>query len=394
VTETTKVTISLKPGGVSEKVEISAQVTNVETTNAATGQSLGTETVRELPLATQNYQQLLTAFERRPERVKRGGAAWPRQREALCEWTKGGQQQLSDRRHQRDGLQRSPGNVRSVAESRCDPGVQGADFALRCQPGKKRGWKRKRDSEVWNERAPWGCVRILSQRRFERERILPEQGGQARPSVKQTFLAAASAVRLAGKSGGIFRQLSGNPAAQRAFAGHVHQLEHSSPARGPLTGQPRKCFWASQHRSHSFQYGRHWSLATARHHGTVRAEECVPYCLRPGCRGMHLRCTPGLTNGTVNTGAFALSKPGKFTDDQFTSNWDREFRGGQDKISARFFFSDSESFLPFGGGDLQESLGSTLASSISSTSLNFRSTHRWPHVSSTPRKRISFRRRW
>src|SRR5206468_12486810 len=44
----------------------------------------------------------------------------------------------------------------------------------------------------------------------------------------------------------------------------------------------------------------------------------------------------------------------------------REFRGGTDKLSARFFFSDSESFLPFGAGDLQESLGSTLASSISS----------------------------
>src|SRR6266849_2750255 len=60
VTETTKVTITLKPGSVSEKVEISARVTTVETTNATTGQSLGTETVRELPLATQNYQQLLT----------------------------------------------------------------------------------------------------------------------------------------------------------------------------------------------------------------------------------------------------------------------------------------------------------------------------------------------
>src|SRR5439155_22894415 len=60
VTETTKVTITLKPGAVSEKVEISAQITSVETTNATTGQSLGTETVRELPLATQNYQQLLT----------------------------------------------------------------------------------------------------------------------------------------------------------------------------------------------------------------------------------------------------------------------------------------------------------------------------------------------
>src|SRR5438046_4578003 len=60
VTETTKVTISLKPGAVTDKVEISAQITSVETTSAATGQSLGTETVRELPLATQNYQQLLT----------------------------------------------------------------------------------------------------------------------------------------------------------------------------------------------------------------------------------------------------------------------------------------------------------------------------------------------
>src|SRR5271170_4588992 len=60
ITETTRVTITLKPGSVSEKVEISAQVTSVETSNATTGQSLGTATIRELPLASQNYQQLLT----------------------------------------------------------------------------------------------------------------------------------------------------------------------------------------------------------------------------------------------------------------------------------------------------------------------------------------------
>lgn len=60
VTETTHVTITLKPRAVSEKMEISAQVTTVETSNAATGQFLGTATVRELPLARQNYQQLPT----------------------------------------------------------------------------------------------------------------------------------------------------------------------------------------------------------------------------------------------------------------------------------------------------------------------------------------------
>jgi hypothetical protein len=60
VTETSRVSIALKPGEVSERVEISAQVTNVETTNATTGESIGTATIRELPLATQNYQQLLS----------------------------------------------------------------------------------------------------------------------------------------------------------------------------------------------------------------------------------------------------------------------------------------------------------------------------------------------
>src|SRR3984893_4489284 len=60
VTETTRVTITLRPGAVSETVQISAHVTSVETTNATTGESIGTATIRELPLATQNYQQLLT----------------------------------------------------------------------------------------------------------------------------------------------------------------------------------------------------------------------------------------------------------------------------------------------------------------------------------------------
>src|SRR2546429_6103849 len=38
VTETTKVTITLKPGAVSEKVEISAQIATVDTTSATTGE--------------------------------------------------------------------------------------------------------------------------------------------------------------------------------------------------------------------------------------------------------------------------------------------------------------------------------------------------------------------
>jgi len=84
--------------------------------------------------------------------------------------------------------------------------------------------------------------------------------------------------------------------------------------------------------------------------------------------------TPDLNpNKTTSyaTAPLIISKPGKYTDDQFTANWDREFHGAQDKVAARFFFSDSESLLPFGAGGLQASLGGTLASSISATDLNF-----------------------
>src|SRR5215472_3695496 len=41
VTETTRLSITLKPGTVTEKIEVSAQVATVDTTNATTGQTIG-----------------------------------------------------------------------------------------------------------------------------------------------------------------------------------------------------------------------------------------------------------------------------------------------------------------------------------------------------------------
>src|SRR5690348_2191371 len=60
VTETTRMTAKLAPLQVMEKVEVQAEVQQVETTTAATGQAIESSTIRELPLATQNFEQLLT----------------------------------------------------------------------------------------------------------------------------------------------------------------------------------------------------------------------------------------------------------------------------------------------------------------------------------------------
>ena len=59
VTETTRMTAVLRPRSVATQIDVQAQVANVETTSAVTGQSLTSRTIETLPLATQNFQQLL-----------------------------------------------------------------------------------------------------------------------------------------------------------------------------------------------------------------------------------------------------------------------------------------------------------------------------------------------
>lgn len=58
--------------------------------------------------------------------------------------------------------------------------------------------------------------------------------------------------------------------------------------------------------------------------------------------------------------AFNYSQPGKFNDDQFTTSYDRQFRDGRDKISGRFFFSNFHSLLPFGAGNVPSAPGEGL----------------------------------
>ena len=79
--------------------------------------------------------------------------------------------------------------------------------------------------------------------------------------------------------------------------------------------------------------------------------------------------TPGTNpaTGQPNTGSLTLSVPGRYRDDQFTANWDRDFNNGKDRFSERFFWSDSETYEPFGADNLQVQTGYPAAA----TNLNF-----------------------
>ena len=54
---------------------------------------------------------------------------------------------------------------------------------------------------------------------------------------------------------------------------------------------------------------------------------------------------------------FQVTDPGRFRDDQFTTSWNKDFRNGKDHIGVRFFWSDSDTFQPFGGDNFSIQTG-------------------------------------
>ena len=372
VTETTRVTITLKPGSVSERVEISAQITTVETTNATTGQSIGTETVRELPLATQNYQQLLSL-------------------------SAGTQSELNS------SAQLGRGNVRIIVNGQREDnnnylieGISATDYNVAqatyvplpnpdviqefkvqtslydASQGRNGGGNVNAILKSGTREFHGDVYEFFRNDKLNANEFFLNRQGQPRPSVKQNIFGASLGGPVVKEKLGFFfvnyqgtRQRSGlSPGTFISSTIPLLPNDRSPASLGTVFNLPS----IDPILSNASGTGLLQRADTTGQFGSKGRFLIPSGQVASGCT---VGCTPGLTNGVVNTGSFALSKPGKYTDDQFTSNWDREFRAGQDKVSARFFFSNSESFLPFGGGDLQESLGSTLASSISSTSLNF-----------------------
>jgi hypothetical protein len=357
VTETTRMTAKLVPLQVLEKVEVQALIQAVETTTATTGQAIESKTIRDLPLATQNFQQLLTL-------------------------SSGAQSELNA------SAQLGRGNVRVIVNGQREDnnnylieGISATDYNVAQAtniplPNPDVIQEFKVQTSLYDAsqgRNGGGNVNAILKSgtknfhgdvyEFFRNDVLNandyflHRAGQKRPPVKQNIF------------GGSF----GGPLGKEAQAGFfflnyqgTRQRSGLSPGTLISTTIP--------------------VLPAVRDDATLDAQLEAAFnvpSIDPVVHKLLLfksnqfGSTPGgylipSIPGTVgSTGPFIVSKPGKYTEDQFTANWDREFRNGNDKLSARFFFSNAESLLPFGAGGLQASLGGTLASSISAGDLNF-----------------------
>jgi hypothetical protein len=352
VTETVRITIPLKPGSVSEKVEISAQVTSVETSNATTGQSIGTDTVRELPLATQNYQQLLTLSAGAQSDLN---AAAQLGRGAVKLFVNG--QREDNNNYLIDGISATDYNVAQATYVPLPNPDVIQEFKVQtslydASQGRNGGGNVNAILKSGTKTFHGDAYEFFRNDVLNANDFFLNQQGLARPSVKQNIFGGSLGGPVVKEKLGYF------------FVNYQGTRQRSGLSPGTFISTTIPALPADRSEA---------SISQAFFGNATTAIDPVVLKLLQ-FQGNQFGAQPGgflIPSGNATTGAFAVSETGKYTDDQFTSNWDREFRGGQDKLSVRFFFSDSESFLPFGGGDLQESLGSTLASSVSTSSLNF-----------------------
>src|SRR5216683_5900718 len=123
------------------------------------------------------------------------------------------QQQLSDRRHQRDGLQRLAVHQRSAAQPRRHRRIQSPNLTLRRQPGSQQRWQRQRHSQVRHQEFSRRRVRVLPQRHSERQRVFPEPRWPEAPA-SQTEHLRRQPRRPARATWFFLLELPGNPPAQ------------------------------------------------------------------------------------------------------------------------------------------------------------------------------------
>ncbi|MGB8116247.1 MAG: carboxypeptidase-like regulatory domain-containing protein [Candidatus Sulfotelmatobacter sp.] len=357
ITETTRVIAKLGLQAVRANVEVQAEVQEVDTTDATTGQAIDHGTINTLPLATQNFQQLLTLSSGAQGELN---AASQLGRGNVRMEVNG--QREDNNNYQIEGISATDYNVAELTTTPLPNPATIQEFRVQtslydASQGRNGGGDINAILKTGTNTFHGEAYEFFRNTVLDANEYFLNQAGEARPVIKQNIFGGdvGGPIGSNGKLGFFFvnysgtRQRSGDspgtiistlipyiPAADRGPSGQA-ALES---AFGITAVDPVAASLVS---FKSNQFG-------AAGNGYLYPLPNVP---------------AGTTAGSVVP--FTVSEPGTYTDDQFTTTWDREFRNSQDKLSATFFFQDFQSNVPFGAGGLTASLGG----SISSGDLNF-----------------------
>jgi hypothetical protein len=333
ITETTRMTAVLKVNTVKEVVEVQSQVEQVNTTDATTGQSLGAQTITDLPLATRNFQQLLT--------LSTGASA-----------------------DLNNAAQLGRGNVfihvnggREDNNNYLIDGITVADYAF---------------GELTY--TPLPSPDAIQEFKVSTSLYDASQGRNGGGNINATLKSGTS--HFHGALWEYFRNTDLD--ANDYFLGKVvvKQNIFGGDIGGPIGPGAKLGFFYFNLQGTRQRSGDspgtfinspsiYYVPLVDRMSATRMATDCgVPAVdpvafnllkfksnqFGPGAGGYLYPLPTNVPASTpcLTTVPFVVTDPGKFTDNQFTANWDRDFRGGKDHVSERFFWSNTDTYEPFG----------------------------------------------
>jgi hypothetical protein len=350
VTETTRLNIALKPGTVSEKVEISAQVTSVETTNATTGQSIGASTVRNLPLATQNFQQLLTLSAGAQSDLNNSTQLGRGDVRIIVNG-----QREDNNNYLIEGISATDYNVAELTNTPLPNADVIQEFRVQTSlydatQGRNGGGNINAILKTGTRQFHGDAYEFFRNNVLNANDYFLNASGQSRPVLKQNIFGGSLGGPVGSEKLGFF------------FVNYQGTRQRSGLSPGTFISTILPAIPADRSVASLTQAFFPQGLPAG-----VTLDPVAVALLQfksnqfGGLTNGYL--IPSVTNSGNGSGIFSYSTPGKYTDDQFTTNWDKEFNGGNDKISERFFYSNFSTFEPFGAGGLQASLGGSIAAS-------------------------------
>jgi hypothetical protein len=357
ITETTRMIASLKPATIKETVEVQYQMPVVETTAATTGESLGNTTITTLPLATRNFQQLLTLSAGASSDLN---SASQLGRGQVYIHVNGGREDnnnyliegISAADYAFGELTYTPlPNPDSIQEFKVSTSLydasQGRNGGGNVNATLKGGtlkfhgglWEYFRNTDLDAHDYFLGKVQV-------KQNIFGgDFGGPVGQKGKLGFFYVnyQGTRQRSGDSPGTYINTSIPVIPQDRSVVNLEST-FSSPAlvQGGVTVCP------AVNLTYIDTVAYNLLNVAGTQFGPSAGGFLIPTV--PGTPGVtqNYNSTTGACSSSINYGPLVLTDPGRFTDDQFTANWDRDFRQGKDHLAWRSFWSDSDTFEPFG----------------------------------------------
>src|SRR6516165_482766 len=337
ITEITRVTAELKVTTIKEEVTVSAQVAVIDTSSPVTGQALDDTTISTLPLATRNFQMLLTLSAGASSDLNNASQLG---RGQVFIHVNGGREDNNN--YLIDGITvadyafgeltytplpkpdaidefKVSTSLYDASQGRNGGGNINATVKSGTSSYHFDAWEYFRNTVL--DANDWFLKRASEARPVIKQNIFGgDAGGQVNPNDKGWgffYVNYQGTRQRTGGSFGTFINTSIPVLPMDRSASHLESV-FDVPSIDPVA----------------------LNLLNAR--GTQFGSPAGGFLI-PSVPG-----TPGFVNGALQFGPLILTEVGKFTDNQFTANWDKEFHGGKDHLAERFFWSDSETVEPFG----------------------------------------------